>query len=140
MIRPANYFFYYAYIGLVIVAGFWGAFINPYYDYRLLFNFDMHTLPDFQRINIMSQYRFLRAIELGFGIFSLLYAKDIFSKEKFNWLFIFIMGSGVLSRIISIIIDGSPSGLMFFFLIFELVGLTVIFLYSRKLRAHHAIT
>jgi hypothetical protein len=138
--RSANYFFYYTYIGLVIVAGFWGAFINPYFDYRLLFNFDIHTLPDFQRINMVSQYRFLRAIELGFGIFSILFVKNIFSEIKFNRLFIFIMGAGVLSRIISIVIDGSPSGLMYFFLAFELVGITVISFYSRKLIAQHVIT
>jgi len=138
--RPANYFFYYTYIGLVIVAGFWGAFINPYFDYRLLFNFDMNTLPDFQRINMMSQYRFLRAIELGFGVFSILFVKNIFSEIKFNRLFIFIMSAGVFSRIISILIDGPPSGLMYFFLAFELVGLTIISFYSRKLKAQHAIT
>ena len=73
--RSANYFFYYTYIGLVIAAGFWGAFINPYFDYRLLFDFDTQSLPDFQRINMMSQYRFLRAIELGFGLFSILFVK-----------------------------------------------------------------
>jgi len=138
--RSANYFFYYAYVGLVIIAGFWGAFVNPYFDYHLLFNFDMHTLADFQRINIMSQYRFLRAIELGFGIFSILFVKNIFSEMKFNRLFIFIMSAGVLSRITSIMIDGSPSGLMYFFLGFEMVGLTVIYFYSRKLAAQHVIT
>ena len=137
--RSANYFFYYAYVGLVIIAGFWGAFVNPYFDYHLLFNFDMHTLADFQRINIMSQYRFLRAIELGFGIFSILFVKNIFSEMKFNRLFIFIMSAGVLSRITSIMIDGSPSGLMYFFLGFEMVGLTVIYFYSRKLAAQHVI-
>ena len=140
MIRSANYFFYYTYIGLVMVAGFWGAFLNPYFDFRLLFNFELNNLPDFQRINMLSQYRFLRAIELGFGIFSLLFVKNIFSEIKFNRLFIFIMGAGVLSRITSIVIDGSPSGLMYFFLGFEMVGLTVIYFYSRKLAAQHVIT
>lgn len=140
MIRPANYFFYYTYVGLVIVAGFWGAFINPYFDYRLLFNFDMHTLPDFQRINMMSQYRFLRAIELGFGIFAIVFVKNIFSELKFNRLFIFIMSAGVLSRIISVVVDGSPAILMYFFLGYELVGLAVIYFYSRKLAKQHVIT
>lgn len=139
MIRSANYFFYYAYIGMVTLAGFWGAFINPYYDYRLLFNFELNDLPDFQRINMLSQYRFLRAIELGFGIFSILFVKNIFSEKRFNRLFIFIMSAGVLSRITSIVIDGSPSGMMYFFLGFELVGLMVIYFYSRKLAAQHVI-
>jgi hypothetical protein len=100
----------------------------------------MNTLPDFQRINMISQYRFLRAIELGFGIFSILFVKNIFSEKRFNWLFICIMSAGVLSRIISVIVDGSPSGLMYFFLGFEIVGLTVIYFYSRKLASQHVIT
>jgi hypothetical protein len=137
--RSANYFFYYTYIGLVLVAGFWGAFINPDFDFRLLFNFDTHTLPDFQRINMVSQYRFLRALELGFGVFSILLVKNIFSEKKFNRLFIFIMSAGVLSRITSIMMDGSPSALMYFFLGFELVGVIVIYSYSRKLIKQHVI-
>ncbi len=138
--QSANYFFFYTYIGLVIIAGFWGAFINPDFDYRLLFNFDTGTLPDFQRINMLSQYRFLRAIELGFGIFAILFVKNIFSEKKFNRLFIFIMSAGVLSRIMSIVMDGIPSGMMLFFLGFELVGVVVIYFYSRNLAEQNVIT
>ncbi|HAQ20762.1 MAG TPA: hypothetical protein DCR40_16250 [Prolixibacteraceae bacterium] len=138
--RSANYFFYYSYIGLVIVAGFWGAFINPEFDHRLLFNLDTVTLTDYQRINLLSQYRFLRAIELGFGIFAILYVKNIFSEKKFNRLFIFIMSAGVLSRIVSIILDGTPSFMMLFFLAFELAGVVVIYFYSRKLAMQNVIT
>ena len=137
--RAANYFFYYTYIGLVIVAGFWGAFINPSFDYRLLFHFDINTLPDFSRINMISQYRFLRALELGFGIFSILFVKNIFTEKKFNMLFIFIMSSGVLARICSILFDGLPSGMMLFFLGFELVGVMIIYFYSHQLVKQNVI-
>jgi len=137
--RLANYFFYYFYVGLVIVAGFWGAFIDPEFDFRLLFNFDIDTLTDYQRINLLSQYRFLRAIELGFGIFAILFVKSIFSKKEFNRLFIFIMSAGVFSRIVSIVMDGIPSWLMLFFLAFELVGVVVIYFYSRKLVIQNVI-
>lgn len=137
--RLANYFFYYSYIGLVIVAGFWGAFIYPEFDYRLLFNLETNTLTDFQRINLLSQYRFLRAIEMGFGVFAILYVKSIFSKKEFNRLFIFIMGAGVLARIMSIVMDGIPSWMMLFFLAFELVGVVVIYFYSRKLVIQNVI-
>jgi hypothetical protein len=131
--RLANYFFFYSYVGLLIVAGFWGAFINPEFDFHLLISLDIDILTDFQRINLLSQYRFLRAIELGFGLFSILFVKSIFSEKKFNRLFIFIMSAGILSRISSLLLDGFPSGLMFFFLGFELVGVVVIYFYSRKL-------
>jgi hypothetical protein len=126
------YFFYYAYIGVVILAGVWGAFINPGFDYKLLFHLDVHSLPDYVRINMISQYRFIRALELGFGIFSVIFVRNIFSEKKFNSLFLFIMGSGILARIVSIICDGSPSGLMYSFLFFELAGWVAIFIYSLK--------
>jgi len=134
-----NYFFYYFYVGLLIVAGFWGAFINPEFDFGLLFNLDTDTLTDHQRINVLSQYRFLRAIELGFGTFAILFVRNIFSKKKFNRLFIFIMSAGVLSRIVSIVMDGNPNWLMLFFLGFELVGVLVIIFYSRKLVIQNVI-
>lgn len=137
--RGANYFFYYCYIGLVILAGFWGAFIFPEYDFSLLFSLDISSLPDFQRINLLSQYRFLRAIELGFGVFAILFIKTIFTEKKFNRLYLFIMAAGVLSRIMSIVVDGSPSGMMYFFLAFEIVGFAVIFIYSQKLIIQNVI-
>ena len=130
--KLANYFFYYVYIGTVIIAGFWGAFINPYFDHRLLFHLNAHDLPDYSRINMLSQYRFLRAIELGFGIFAVVFVRDIFSDKKFNGLFLFIMASGICARVVSIIAEGSSSVLMYSFLIFELAGVIIIFLYSQK--------
>jgi hypothetical protein len=42
------------------------------------------------------------------------------------------MGSGVLARIVSILVEGMPSRLMLFFLIYELTGLCAIYIYSRK--------
>jgi hypothetical protein len=130
--RSASHFFFYTYIGLVVAAGFWGAFINPYFDFRLLFGMDVTALHDTHRINLLSQYRFLRALELGFGIFALLFKKEIFSGQPFNLLFLVIMASGILARIISIVADGLPNYLTIFFLSYELLGWIIIYLYTRK--------
>lgn len=127
-----SYSFFYAYTGIVLLAGFWGAFINPVFDFKLLFNVDIHTLPDPFRINLLSQYRFLRAIELGFGIFTVSFIKQIFSTQLYNRLFLTIMGFGLLSRIISVFVDGKPNGLFYFFLFYELIAFIFIFIYTRK--------
>ena len=127
-----SFFLFYTYIGLVILAGFWGAFLNPGFDFQFLFNADIHKFDNFTSVNLLSQYRFLRAIELGFGVFSIIFVKEIFGEKKFNKLFLFIMASGVLARIVSIFAEGLPSYLMLFFLIYELLGVTIIFLYTRK--------
>lgn len=128
--RKISYFFFYTYIGLVVLAGFWGAFIYPSWDFEMMFNLDLSYLQDFERINLLSQYRFLRALELGFGLFALIFVKAIFSDFKFNRLFIVIMGLGILARIFSWIFDGTPSYLTMFFMFYEALGWILIFIYS----------
>ncbi len=130
--KGLSYFFFYTYIGLVLVAGFWGAFINPYFDFKLLCNMDTMDLDEHVRINLLSQYRFLRALELGFGLFSLRFVSQIFHEKKFNVLFLVIMFSGVLARAISLIADGIPGTFHLFFMTYEFIGLIIIFIYTRK--------
>jgi len=130
--RRLGWFFLYTYIGLVILAGFWGAFISPAFDFRFLFSLDPALLGTFERVNLISQYRFLRAIELGFGVFALLFQYEIFHDKKFNQLFLFIMFSGILARIVSFFAEGIPSSLFLFFLIYEGVGWMVIYRFSRS--------
>ncbi len=130
--KTLSYFFFYAYIGLVSLAGFWGAFLNAPLDHQLLFQLDTRDLPDYTRTNMLSQYRFLRAIELGFGLFSFLFAKAIFTERAFNRLFLSIMALGILARLVSLFYEGNPSWLTWFFLVFEGVGALIIFLYTRK--------
>ena len=137
--KALSLFFFYTYIGLVILAGFWGAFINPAFDFRLLFKIDIQALPDFERINLLSQYRFLRAIELGFGLFAVIFRRNIFNERKFNTLFLFIMLSGILARLVSILTDGIPSALMCFFLAYELLGWVLIYLFTKKNINHVSI-
>ncbi|MGQ1785938.1 DUF4345 family protein [Saccharicrinis sp. GN24d3] len=133
-----SYSFYYPYVVLLLIAGFWGAFINPYFDFNLLFDLDPQTLADYGYINLFSQYRFLRALEFGFGLFSILYTRMIFTKKSFNILFLVIMGSGILARVMSWIVEGTPNGLMQFFMFHELTGWILIFIYTFKIRYKNA--
>ncbi len=132
-------FFFYTYIGLVLIAGFWGAFINPYYDFDLLFSLDPHSLNEQVRINLLSQYRFLRALELGFGLFAIFFVNKIFEEKTFNMLFIFIMGSGIMARIVSWLMDGTPNMLAQTFMFYELLGWIVIFSHTKTIRSQNAI-
>ena len=134
--RALAYFFFYGYIGLVLLAGFWGAFLGADFDHRLLFDLDTKRLSEFSRINMLSQYRFLRAMEFGFGLFAIVFRKEIFTVKKFNRLYLAIMLSGVVARLVSLIDDGSPSALFYFFLIFEGVGVLIIYLYYTQKKRH----
>jgi hypothetical protein len=128
-----NFIFFYTYIGLVLLAGFWGAFLYPILDFTYLFKLDINGLPEISKVNMLSQYRFLRALELGFGLFAIFFFKEIFLIRKYNQLFLAIMGLGILSRTVSWMIDGMPSAIFLFFLFYEAVGWVVIFIYSRKI-------
>lgn len=134
--KPLNYFFYYAYAGLVLAAGFWGAFGNPHLDFRILFHFSPDTLDAFARINLLDQYRFLRAMEFGFGLYCFLFTREIFRHRKFNILFLLTMTSGTLARIVSLLWEGKPSLPMCFFLGFEATGILVISIYSFQVVYH----
>ena len=127
--KNLSYFLFYIYIGLVVLAGFWGAFIYPSMDFEILFKLNLSQLTEFERINLLSQYRFLRALELGFGLFSLVFVRDIFNDLKLNRLFLTIMGLGILARIFSWAFDGVPSYLTMFFMFYEAIGWIVIFIY-----------
>lgn len=130
--RFLAYFFFYCYIGLVLVAGFWGAFLGADFDQQFLFDLNTATLADATRTDLLSQYRFLRALEFGYGLFAVAFRKEIFSYKKFHWVYLVIMLSGVLARVVSLADDGSPSALFYFFLIFEFVGVVIIYLYCRN--------
>lgn len=130
--RILSYLFFYTYIGLVLIAGFWGAFLGADLDHQLLLSLDTSTLADTTRANVLTQYRFLRAMELGFGLFAIVFRAEIFTVKKFNALFLIIMLAGVLARGVSLIVDGSPSWIFYFFMIYEAVGVIIIYLYSRK--------
>jgi len=134
-----SYFFFYTYIGLVLIAGFWGAFLGAGIDQRVVLNLDINALSETTRANVLTQYRFLRAMELGYGLFAIGFRKEIFSVKKFNALFLIIMLAGVLARVVSLIDDGSPSWLFYFFMIYEGVGVIIIYLYTREHVKKHKI-
>lgn len=138
--KQLSYFFYYAYAGLVLLAGVWGALGSPRLDFRILFHFSPDTLGAYARINLLDQYRFLRALEFGFGLYCFLFAREVFSNRKFNTLFLMTMALGTIARITSFWAEGRPSAAMCFFLAFEATGLVVIALYSFQQLYHKQLS
>jgi Domain of unknown function (DUF4345) len=129
-LRWASTILFYGYVALLILAGAWGVIFGRL-DQSLLLSLDLHRLPPRVHADVMSQYRFLRAIELGFGLFAFLHRNDIFRLPAFNRLFLFTMAAGVVARVIGTVVDGSPSLAMYLFGGLELVGLVAIYAYTR---------
>nr|WP_255651043.1 DUF4345 family protein [Cesiribacter sp. SM1] len=131
------YFFFYTYVGLMLVAGIWGAFVGAQLDQQMLFELDTTQLNSKTTASMLSQYRFLRLIEFGFGWFAIAFTREIFSEPKYNRLFLSVMFLGVLARTVSLFADGSPHGIFYLFAGWELVGVILIFIYTQKEIKHN---
>jgi hypothetical protein len=121
---------FFGYVLLLIVAGAWGI-VGARLDMRWLLRLHLDDLPDRAQANLVSQYRFLRAMELGFGLFALRYWREIFRLRSYNRIFLAAMACGVGARLLSLAADGLPSFWMYLFLAWELVGVVTIFAYTR---------
>jgi hypothetical protein len=114
----------------MVVAGAWGVVFGRFDQSRLL-GLDLDRLAARTEANVMTQYRFLRAIELGFGLFAVLYRDPIHRQRAFNRLFLFTMAGGITGRALSLRLDGTPSAIMYVFGGWELLGVVVIYAYTR---------
>jgi Domain of unknown function (DUF4345) len=129
--KVLTYLLFYGYVIVLIFAGPWGVFFATF-DQQLLFHLDVHALVPITAASLVSQYRFLRAIEFGFGMFSIVYRRQIFTVRAYNRLFLATMTFGVAARILSLILDGQPLPVFYFFLGLELAGVVFIYAYSRR--------
>jgi hypothetical protein len=130
-LRRASLVFFFVYVALLIVAGAWGI-VGARVDMWALLRLHIHDLPDRAAANLLSQYRFLRAIELGFGLFAFTHRRQIYRLRSYNRLFLSVMAAGVAARLLSLALDGRTSWWMYVFLGWELVGVVLIFLTTRS--------
>jgi hypothetical protein len=124
-VRTAALLFFYGYVATLVAAGVFG-FLFARLDLHWFIGVDFNAFDDRTAANLGSQYRFLRAIEAGFGVFVLLHRRQIFSQAFYARLFLLAMGAGIAARIVGLVADGSPSRAMYFFLAYELVGIALI--------------
>lgn len=119
------------YVGALMGAGAWGA-LFPRTDARLIEGWNPRDdLPPRVAATRLSQHRFLRAMELGFGLFALRSREQIFADREWNCLFLSAMGTGIAVRGVGLVADGSPGPLPYAFAGYELVAIGVIFAHTR---------
>jgi uncharacterized protein DUF4345 len=129
-VRRVALVLFFGYVVLLIVAGA-GGIVGARLDMPWLLRVHLGDLPHRAQANLLSQYRFLRALELGFGLFALRYRREIFRLRSYNRIFLATMGCGVAARLLSLGADGWPSVWMYAFLAWELAGVVSIFVYTR---------
>ena len=131
LLKLAAYAFFIGYVVLLVAAGAWGLFFATF-DFDHVLGLSLADADPQGRTNMLSQYRFLRAVEFGVGLLFIYYRHDVFNNLVFNRFFLLLMTAGVLARTISLITEGSPSPIFYSFLASELVGAALIYLYTRK--------
>lgn len=129
--RRLSYLFYFTYAGLLAVAGAWGTILARA-DVSLFLGVDLDRLDPTAAATLLSQDRFLRAIELGFGVFALRYWREVYRNIVVNRVFLTMMALGVAGRLLGFVVDGRSRAIMYGFAGYELVGLAVIFVVTRQ--------
>ncbi len=138
MIRWAALLLFYGYVLLLIVAGAWGLLFGDVDQWWLL-GMDLSLVEDEQvQANVLTQYRFLRAIELGFGLCAFRYRHEVFEAVGFYRLFLPVMIFGVVARLVSILVDGWPHPIFLAFMGLEAAGVVAIYAATAPQRELHA--
>jgi hypothetical protein len=121
-----------SYVGALIGAGGFGA-VFAKTDARLIEGWvPADELPPRIAATVMSQHRFLRAMELGFGVFALRDREAFHTDRGANRLVLAAMGTGIGVRGIGLAREGKPGPLPFAFAGSEVVAIALIFAHTRR--------
>jgi hypothetical protein len=135
MVTDAAFLLFWTYVATVVIAGVWGVF-GARLDFPVLLGQQVASLDHGAAPNVLSQYRFLRGLEAGFGLFAVTYRRSILSgPTETNGLFLGTMGMGIVGRLVGWAVDGRPRAIMLVFLFGELAGWVCIATSTRVLPA-----
>lgn len=103
-----------------------------------VFAVDLGALGEVQRATLLNQYRFLKALELAFGLFCLAYRHEIFTEPRALWVFLAGLSAGVAARLGSWAFDGTPRPVFIVFAALELATGVLVWLAFRQRAAARA--
>jgi hypothetical protein len=122
LLRTLALVLFFGYVAGLVVAGAEGAVLADF------------GVPEDAGAELLSHYRFLRGLELCFGVVALVFWRRIFAERTPNLIFLSAMAAGVAARLVGLVVDGSPGAFLLAVLAWELVGVVVIFLATRDVR------
>lgn len=124
---------FYGYIAALFILGIAGLAV-PGWELRILYQLDLSALglASGAKAILLHQYRFLKAIAVGYGLFALVFRREIFRSAVFNRVFLAILFGGAAGRTLSLIIDGRAHWGLVSFTVSEYIFGVLIFAYSRS--------
>jgi hypothetical protein len=106
------------YSAMLVVTGIAGI-LSARWELATIFKVDPSSWsPDIQA-TMLNQYRFLKGLELGGGLFCLAYRADIMAGGRASRVFLAIVAAGIAGRAFAWIVDGTPATAFVIFLVLE---------------------
>jgi hypothetical protein len=122
---------FYGWAGALLVLGGLGVFTGRW-ELSSIFRIDLDGMGHEAKANLLNQYRFLKAIEFGFGLFCFAFRQEIFRVRLFNRLFLSIVFLGAAARALAIALEGWPHWAFILVTILEFATFFAVGLYTRK--------
>jgi hypothetical protein len=103
---------------MLVAVGTAGIF-TARWELATVFGIDPAAWPPAAAPTMLNQYRFLKSVELGAGLFCLAYRSEILAGTRASAVFLAIVGLRVAARTWSWIVDGRPAAPFIVFLALE---------------------
>jgi len=118
--------FFWGYVAMLIGVGGSGIFIARW-ELGHFFAVPLERLAPTARATLLNQYRFLKALELGFGGYGLIFYRQIFELPIPHRFFVLVLSAGVGARLLSLRVDGRASNYFIAVTVLEIVtGILVV--------------
>jgi len=118
-------------VGALVLLGGAGIFTGKW-ELQRIFRIDLSSMSPVAQANLLNQYRFLKAVESGFGLFCVLYRREIYRVPAFNRLFLSIVFLGAAARALAIALNGRPHWAFTGITVLEFLTGIVVAAYSRR--------
>ena len=131
-----NNLLFFGWVGALVLLGGLGIFTGKW-ELGTIFQIDLGRMSHEAQDSLLNQYRFLKAVEFGFGIFCVLFRREIYQDLRCNRLFLSVVFLGAAARVLSIAVDGWPHWAFTGVTVLEILTFLVVALYSRGTLAMH---
>jgi hypothetical protein len=118
------------YSAMLVVVGVAGIF-TARWELATVFGIDPGSWSQDIQATMLNQYRFLKSLELGAGVFCFAYRADIAAGGRASRVFLAIVALGVIARSIAWFLDGRPATVFLIFLVLEALTFVAVALHLR---------
>ncbi len=117
---------------MLIAVGAYGIF-TAQWELAVVFQLDLQSFDSDAAATFLNQYRFLKSMELAFGLFCLLCRRSILGGSPLAIIFLLGCALGVSARLLAWVLDGHPGNIFLIFAVLEAITFVLVLMSIRKL-------